>query len=287
MTLPKRRGYTLRPRSQDKQRILTESSGGEFSQSQQKSVSPNSGNISADSAYFSPETSPTARTRNSTWLDSLRSALLRQRPHRKPNVTVPQGLCGSFTAPQTEEELDKFLSEVWTTDAAENEKQASSQYVRKVTELKAFVDRKLAEIAQREATHVSGLMYQDETTPLITADALCSDAALKSALLEVQIGYRFDELRFKMKQEVAQTILSLRAHYIDTGRRRRNLRPKTRKILTEWFERHLDHPYPTEQEKRHLALQCEITTEQVSTWFSNKRCRSKSLKKARGQKSKA
>ena len=295
MALPGRRSYSLRLRSLDQRDrvcILETSieTSLETSTEQRQSPGPT---ISADSAYFSPETSPIAtelcptRTRRSTWVSSLRSLLQKQKPYRRPRIAVPQGLCGSVTVPQNEDEVDRLLSDVWEKDVTEHQLKSSSQYVRKVTELKRFYDDKLSEIAQREATYMSELLYQDETTPLLDADHLNTDPALRKTLLETHVNYKFDELRFKLKQEVAQTILSLRAQYIDTGRKRRNLRPKATKLLNQWFERHLDHPYPSEQEKRQLATQCDISVEQVTNWFSNKRCRSKSLKTIRGRKFRA
>ncbi len=248
-------------------------------------------NLSVDSAYFSPGSvssdppSPAARTRtrSSTWVASLRSLLLQkqrsQSAHRRPQVVVPEGLCGNSvgTAPQNEVEMDRFLAEVWSKEAAEDSQRASSQYVRKITELKSFYELKMAEIAQREATYLSE--YHDETTPLLTADQLSmhTDASLRRVLLEAQVRHKFKDLRFKMKQEITQTILSLRGQHVDTGHRRRRLRPKATKLMTQWFEDHLDNPYPSEHEKRVLASQCDVTAEQVSNWFSNKRCRSKSL----------
>jgi len=297
MTRPKRKGYNSHSQSQDKQRILDdcddESVMDDVLQEPGSTISGTSRDFSADSAYFSPESSlslepyTSTRTRSSTWVASLRSLLQKQKPRMRPTLVFPEGIRGSVTAPRNEEELDQLLSEIWEKDTAESPQKATSQYVRKVTQLKGFFDRKMAEIVQRRATYVSELLYQDETTPLLTADELTADSvSMKRVLLEAQVSYKFDELRFTLKQEVAQTVYSLKAHYIDTGRRRRNLRPKATKYLKQWFERHLDHPYPTEAEKSLLAAQCEISVDQVSTWFSNRRCRSKSLKTVRRRKSK-
>ena len=240
------------------------------------------GNVTADSAYFSSEPSLsaeqcTSRTRNSTWVASLRSLLQTQKPRLTPSrITLPVGLCGSITVPQSEEAVDRFLSEIWEKDTAEN---STSEYVRKVTELKGFFDLKLFEIAQRQATCVSELLCQDAASSANTLN-------MKQVLLEATVSYKFDALRLTLKQQVAETVFNLRAHYIDTSRRRKHLRPKATGILNEWFERHLDFPYPSEDEKRLLASQCDITVEQVSNWLSNKRCRSKSIKTVRRRKSK-
>lgn len=57
------------------------------------------------------------------------------------------------------------------------------------------------------------------------------------------------------------------------SRRRRNLRPRATKVLTEWFDTHQQNPYPTDHDKQLLAMQAGVEVEQVTNWFSNKRNR--------------
>ena len=60
---------------------------------------------------------------------------------------------------------------------------------------------------------------------------------------------------------------------------------KTVDILNEWFDEHIDKPYPNKKEKEELARQCNMTIKQVSTWFNNKRYRSNCtlIKKGKGK----
>jgi hypothetical protein len=51
--------------------------------------------------------------------------------------------------------------------------------------------------------------------------------------------------------------------------------------LNEWFESHINHPYPTTEEKQRLADDCGITTKQVNSWFCNRRNRSQNTKPKR------
>jgi len=44
-------------------------------------------------------------------------------------------------------------------------------------------------------------------------------------------------------------------------------------ILSEWYNRHEEHPYPEREERERLAQQCGITTKQLANWFGNKRKR--------------
>ncbi|TMW60310.1 hypothetical protein Poli38472_000352 [Pythium oligandrum] len=56
-------------------------------------------------------------------------------------------------------------------------------------------------------------------------------------------------------------------------KKRTNLSKHAKAVLRAWFEEHLHHPYPTEDEKDWLALQGGITIEQVNNWFINTRGR--------------
>lgn len=52
----------------------------------------------------------------------------------------------------------------------------------------------------------------------------------------------------------------------------RHKRSSTR-ILKDWFDANLTHPYPTEPDKSSLAERSGLTTRQVSSWFTNARRR--------------
>jgi len=54
---------------------------------------------------------------------------------------------------------------------------------------------------------------------------------------------------------------------------RRRLPTAAKAVLTSWFEKHTDHPYPTDQEKTALAKACSVGFDQVGTWFINARAR--------------
>uniref|UniRef100_A0AAV1U7B7 Homeobox domain-containing protein n=1 Tax=Peronospora matthiolae TaxID=2874970 RepID=A0AAV1U7B7_9STRA len=55
--------------------------------------------------------------------------------------------------------------------------------------------------------------------------------------------------------------------------KRSSLSKLAKKLMNDWFEHNLHHPYPTEQEKLWLAERGGITIEQVSNWFINTRGR--------------
>ncbi|KAI1910349.1 homeodomain super [Ophidiomyces ophidiicola] len=66
--------------------------------------------------------------------------------------------------------------------------------------------------------------------------------------------------------------------YDDAGdakskKRRGNLPKPTTDILRAWFYEHLDHPYPSEQDKQMFMTRTGLTISQISNWFINARRR--------------
>ncbi|OQV02658.1 Homeobox KN domain-containing protein [Cladophialophora immunda] len=58
------------------------------------------------------------------------------------------------------------------------------------------------------------------------------------------------------------------------GRRRRGNLPKPiTDYLRQWFLAHLEHPYPTEEDKQQFAQTTGLTIAQISNWFINARRR--------------
>nr|AAO47087.1 homeodomain-containing protein [Venturia canescens] len=61
---------------------------------------------------------------------------------------------------------------------------------------------------------------------------------------------------------------------IRKGRQKRGVLPKqATSIMRAWLFHHLVHPYPTEDEKRQIASQTNLTLLQVNNWFINARRR--------------
>ncbi|KAI9047978.1 hypothetical protein LZ554_007777 [Drepanopeziza brunnea f. sp. 'monogermtubi'] len=56
-------------------------------------------------------------------------------------------------------------------------------------------------------------------------------------------------------------------------KRRGNLPKETTDILRSWFISHLQHPYPSEDEKQSLMRQTGLAMNQISNWFINARRR--------------
>ena len=60
--------------------------------------------------------------------------------------------------------------------------------------------------------------------------------------------------------------------------RSRQLNSNAVAIMTEWYEQHIDSPYPSEEEKMMFAEQGNLTLSQVKAWFANRRNRTSNTK---------
>lgn len=60
---------------------------------------------------------------------------------------------------------------------------------------------------------------------------------------------------------------------IDNNATYKQLSELSRKVLSDWYDSHSSHPYPTEAEKEELATDAGITVTQVKSWFANRRSR--------------
>ncbi|CAO4386812.1 unnamed protein product [Caenorhabditis nigoni] len=79
------------------------------------------------------------------------------------------------------------------------------------------------------------------------------------------------------KQRSCENVTHLKRVYMDARRTRKNFSRHSTEILNAYFQAHITHPYPTEQDKEELARQCNISVGQVSNWFGNKRIRYKKM----------
>ncbi|ESN99302.1 hypothetical protein HELRODRAFT_67319 [Helobdella robusta] len=55
-------------------------------------------------------------------------------------------------------------------------------------------------------------------------------------------------------------------------------------ILEDWYARHVDDPYVTEDDLKNLTNQCQLEEKQVRKWLANRRCRSRNTLKYNGKK---
>ena len=68
-----------------------------------------------------------------------------------------------------------------------------------------------------------------------------------------------------------------------TNKKSRMLNAKAIEIMSTWYQKHTDYPYPTDKEKAEMAQKGGITLTQVRGWFSNKRNRTLNTRPRRAQ----
>ncbi|KIH67892.1 homeobox domain protein [Ancylostoma duodenale] len=77
------------------------------------------------------------------------------------------------------------------------------------------------------------------------------------------IRRKHELMELETKQIVANKVMGFQAKIADVTKRRRNFSKEATAILQEYYENHLAHPYPTEEEKAVLAEKCHISVQQV------------------------
>ncbi|GMT07056.1 hypothetical protein PENTCL1PPCAC_29230 [Pristionchus entomophagus] len=78
-----------------------------------------------------------------------------------------------------------------------------------------------------------------------------------------------------IKKSTVNAVMLINNKCLDARRRRRNFTKETTDVLTRWFHDNIEHPYPTDAEKNELAIECNITVQQITNWFGNRRVRQK------------
>lgn len=196
-------------------------------------------------------------------------------------ASVPYNLCED-SPEDVEPGLNPAAIAVQEANLQSEFRQVISSNSPKVQELQLFYHTQCAEIeGQRnaavtklkQATMPSPAQYQTELQSIhllhdrqrmhLTNRVMGSLHLLKAALPPLRNGMAFQQNKSKARQ------LSVRATT----------------IMQDWFDRHIDNPYPTEEEKADMADAGGISIAQVKAWFANKRNRTNNTKPKKQKKS--
>lgn len=80
------------------------------------------------------------------------------------------------------------------------------------------------------------------------------------------------------QDDVKTKPVAVKRRRIHVRRRLTKLSEVATKVLTSWYDRNKEHPYPTHDTIKILAAAGNMTTEQVQKWFSNRRMRDRNTK---------
>ena len=136
------------------------------------------------------------------------------------------------------------------------------------------------ELETRVASYTSSVHDMSVSSSPPTRD---SDVPLAAAAtLMMEIGFEDDEKAVDDASSERESD-SAAVTYIESNgggggvhrlkRRRSKLPLKAVLILREYFARHLNYPYPSDQDKKMLAGLTKLTGKQISHWFTNSRKR--------------
>ncbi|RAK82637.1 homeobox domain-containing protein [Aspergillus fijiensis CBS 313.89] len=127
------------------------------------------------------------------------------------------------------------------------------------------------------ATNISGPLNDRRS-----ADSFMGGAGPHS--LPNQVAYPYPTMAYQSDSEqvtpqslshAQQSNFGILGDPIDSKnkRRRGNLPKPVTDILRAWFHEHLDHPYPSEEDKQMFMTRTGLTISQISNWFINARRR--------------
>ncbi|KAI4897353.1 hypothetical protein NFI96_002522 [Prochilodus magdalenae] len=108
-----------------------------------------------------------------------------------------------------------------------------------------------------------GTVYQPVT--VLTPEGQVVTQALSPGTIHIQNS----QLQLQLNQD-----LSFLSQDEGSSKSKRGILPKhATSVMRSWLFQHIGHPYPTEDEKKQIALQTNLTLLQVNNWFINARRR--------------
>ncbi|XP_035250556.1 homeobox protein PKNOX1-like isoform X1 [Anguilla anguilla] len=112
-------------------------------------------------------------------------------------------------------------------------------------------------------THAGGTVYQPVT--VVTPQGQVVTQAISPGTIRIQNT----QLQLQLNQD-----LSFFNHDDSSSKNKRGVLPKqATNVMRSWLFQHIGHPYPTEDEKKQIATQTNLTLLQVNNWFINARRR--------------
>nr|XP_033798634.1 homeobox protein PKNOX1 isoform X3 [Geotrypetes seraphini] len=113
------------------------------------------------------------------------------------------------------------------------------------------------------ATVAGGTVYQPVT--VVTPQGQVVTQTLSPGTIRIQNS----QLQLQLNQD-----LSILHQDDSSSKNKRGVLPKhATNVMRSWLFQHIGHPYPTEDEKKQIAAQTNLTLLQVNNWFINARRR--------------
>jgi hypothetical protein len=171
---------------------------------------------------------------------------------------------------QTQWSLDGFIaSRGLDNEELEDEDTKYDEFLRQLESIKGRYDENIENLdraCNEFCNRLFGLLQaQSQLRPI-------TDQEARFKVFGIQ--QKFDFVKGQLRQNACNEIIALEKRSF--GKKKRRALPKeASKVLAHWFFEHLHDPYPSEEEKNHLAAEAGLTITQVNHWFGNKRIRYK------------
>eukprot|EP01102_Stenamoeba_stenopodia_P018267 TRINITY_DN6672_c0_g3_i1.p1 TRINITY_DN6672_c0_g3~~TRINITY_DN6672_c0_g3_i1.p1 ORF type:complete len:475 (-),score=106.17 TRINITY_DN6672_c0_g3_i1:238-1662(-) len=207
----------------------------------------------------------------SPFLPLMLQSLDPYKSHRLP-------LCDKFkqSLPTETESFDLDLSPFYQEDSSLS---MNIEYVAKLNQAKQKYEAEIAKLNAASNEYCNQIMISLKEQSL-RRPILDEEPSIKIAIVQS----KFYNLKRQLKQYTIKGLHSLQMENVKLPKRK-NLPAEACDILLKWFLAHLTGPagpYPSEDDKIHLAKLTNLTIKQINYWFSNKRMRYKRKCMAQG-----
>lgn len=88
-----------------------------------------------------------------------------------------------------------------------------------------------------------------------------------------EVESKMNKILSMLKDKYLSKVFSLQENVLMKAKKRGNLPKSAINVLKNWLYQHFLHPYPTEDEKRDISRQTNLTITQINNWFINARVR--------------
>jgi hypothetical protein len=202
------------------------------------------------------------------------------------------------------QDLNNRINDNTTTTIATNTNNNSKTAImkRKSIMIESFNDESAIKEESDSTTLFSSSNHASSTSNLIDEEAAIIDSETEfyetkykqiskkhKALHETNIDSKQEESNkelIKIDNKVPEIVSDIREEEStssndsndmqsnSTSRKLKTLPVEALRIMRDWYELHNTHPYPTDEEKKIMAIQGNVNESQVKAWFANKRNRS-------------
>ncbi|KAK3086503.1 hypothetical protein FSP39_019322 [Pinctada imbricata] len=194
-------------------------------------------------------------------------------------ASVPYALCSDESVADKDSGpmIDPSLTAAQEADLQSQFLEVGARSNPKVQELQSFYNTQLAQIETQRLDAVAK----------VTVTNFESYTQYQSEMNSVQAYH--DRQRMHLTNRVTGSLQLLkiampRDSQVTTTTqkpRSRSLNAKATALMMEWFEKHIENPYPSDAEKEELARAGGISVPQVKAWFANRRNRTSNTKPKR------